>query len=213
MGAGVYPDQAEKAFALLNHNHNLKKYFYEINSESLPEPSPELWRPSQERTLNSNLVAFAQFLEKHNVLRLRSNLLDDPFSWYRELHSWSVTSNAEFWGWFWKFLGIKAFREPNRIVSPGAKFQETKFFSGALVNHAKTLLYQVNSESLGCSTAPDERIALIWNGEDPKASRLEFTYGQLRREVKQLAMGLKALGIKKGTVSFFFFSRGAYSFV
>lgn len=71
MGAGVFPDQADKTFALLNHNYNLKKYFYDINSENLPEPSPELWRPSQERVLHSNLVTFAHFLESNNVLRLK----------------------------------------------------------------------------------------------------------------------------------------------
>lgn len=39
---------------------------------------------------------------------------------------------------------------------------------------------------------------MIWNGEDPKHPRIEFTYGGIRREVKQLALALKAIGVQKG---------------
>jgi hypothetical protein len=82
MGAGVYPDQADKTLILLNQNTNLKKYFYEINSEALPDVTQELWRPPAGRVNHSSLVAFANFLEEKKALKLRYETILD-FSEFR----------------------------------------------------------------------------------------------------------------------------------
>jgi len=40
--------------------------------------------------------------------------------------------------------------------------------------------------------------AIIWEPNDPKEATITLTYGELFRQVKQFANGLKKLGIKKG---------------
>ncbi len=66
-----------------------------------------------------------------------------------------------------------------------------KWFAGGKLNITKSCL----DENLKNNK---NKVALIWESEDPNESPRYFTYYDLYREVNRFANGLKSLGVKKG---------------
>ena len=71
----IYPTQVDDAISIVEENPLLKKYLFQINSETIPvqnnELEVELWRPSPSRATETSLFRFAKYLEKKKVLKLR----------------------------------------------------------------------------------------------------------------------------------------------
>lgn len=104
---------------------------------------------------------------------------------YQALHRWSVESPDAFWGMAWKFLGLRAHREPDRIVDRFERMPGANWFPGAELNFAENLL-----------SSRDSREAVVSWTEDGR--RRALTYRDLRTEVGALAAALSDAGIGPG---------------
>jgi hypothetical protein len=129
MGAGVFQDQAEETFKILNQVPSLREYLNSLHQvqhhgqSTIVEEKP-LWKPSQQRIESSALMAFVRTLEQRYGLRIKFDPLKQPFDWYKELHRWSIENLEEFWSSFWKFTNIvhsrpfiKAYVNSNHSIS------------------------------------------------------------------------------------------------
>lgn len=135
-----------------------------------------LWQPDPQKIKHSQMSDFLQLsAKKYNF----------PHSDYTNLHKWSVEHPDEFWGEFWDYTGIVHSKSYTQVVDDAHKMPGANWFNGACLNFAENLLQHRGKKT-----------AIIFRGEngpDRKLSRDE-----LFTEVKRIAGGLKALGIKAG---------------
>ncbi len=106
------------------------------------------------------------------------------------LYARSIQDPESFWGEQAKRL---KWHQPWRQVK-NCTFQhpvDIRWFEGGRLNVSENCLDRHASED------PD-RIALIWEPEDPKAEALRITYRELLEKVGRMANALKSLGVKKG---------------
>src|SRR5690242_9235950 len=90
-----------------------------------------IWIPSAERVQKAAITRFLHFVnERHGT----------HFSSYEELHRWSVTDIAAFWGDLWEFLGILASSPFDKVIDDPARMPGAHWFSGARLNFAENLL-------------------------------------------------------------------------
>jgi len=135
-----------------------------------------MWEPSEERKKATNLSGFMDTVNQRYGMKLRS---------YDELHNWSITSPADFWGSVWDFVEIKASRPYDAVIVPGEHMMYTRWFTGARLNFAENLLrYR------------DRQTALVFKGEDQEAVRI--TYAELHDRVARLSRSLRQMGIQAG---------------
>ncbi len=104
---------------------------------------------------------------------------------YPALHRWSVESPVAFWGMAWRFLGVRAHREPDSVVDRFERMPGAKWFPRAELNFAENLL-----------PLQDSREAVVSCTEDGR--RRVLTYRDLRLEVGALAGALADVGIGPG---------------
>ena len=141
------------------------------NSDS-PKP---IWIPSDERVKNSNMTAYMKFL--------RTNF-NKEFKDYNELYNWSISDIDGYWKSIWKFSGIVASKNYDKVVSSNAML-ETKWFEGSKLNFAENLLRY-----------KDDKTAIISARED--YSNIRITYEELFSYVASCSEYLKSIGIKSG---------------
>ncbi len=136
----------------------------------------KLWQPSEDRIRNSHMYRFMNGVnEKH---RLR-------FTAYDDLYQWSIQNIPDFWAAMWDFADIRTSSPYTRVVDDPFRMPGARWFEGARLNFAENLLrYR------------DERIALIFRGEDRDKKRL--TYAELYDEVAKVSKSLRELGIRPG---------------
>ncbi|MDA0274480.1 MAG: acetoacetate--CoA ligase [Actinobacteria bacterium] len=125
-----------------------------------------LWNPSSANLEITNLQNFA------------------GVSNYQQLHDWSITNPAEFWGYVWDNNVIG---DAGETVIAGAGFFDTKFFPTAKLNVVNTLL---NGD-------PDQ---IIITEISEVGIRRRYSRGEIRKAVNQTANGLISLGVKPGDV-------------
>ncbi len=135
-----------------------------------------LWKPSEERVKESNMLYFMNFV---------NNKYKKNFTEYRQVYDWSVNSMEEFWSAVWKFMDIKASVPYDRVIDDPEKMPGAKWFEGARLNFAENLLRH-----------RDGRCALIFNGETQKVRM--YSYGALYNEVAKVALSLKEMGVVPG---------------
>lgn len=135
-----------------------------------------LWRPSGERINHSNMLAFAQFLERE-VGRL--------FPDYDALHRWSVTEPAAFWEAVWRFAGVIHSQPWEQVLQHPERFPGARWFTGARLNFAENLLRR-----------RDDGIALI--GRLENGARRTLTHAELHDAVARVAASLRARGVAPG---------------
>ena len=135
-----------------------------------------LWQPSEERIQNTNMYRFMMFINER---------YHKDFAEYAPLYQWSIDNIPEFWASMWEFADVKASRPYTQVVDDITRMPGARWFQGAELNFAENLLrYR------------DDRIALIFKGEDQDAIRM--TYSQLYDEVARVAAPLKAAGVQPG---------------
>jgi acetoacetyl-CoA synthetase len=135
-----------------------------------------LWIPSAERSGNSAMKRFIEFVNERYGLKYQA---------YEELYQWSVTHIPDFWSAVWEFSGLIASRGYDHVVDDPDKMPGAGWFVGSRLNFAENLLrYR------------DDEIAIIDSGEG-RATRA-ITYRELYRRVARLAAALKKEGVKKG---------------
>lgn len=135
-----------------------------------------IWSPGAERAAGSNLTAFIHLVNQ----RLHRNLSD-----YAALHPFSVREPQQFWLLAAEFCGVEFDRPADTALQDGAGMLDAKWFPGARLNIARTLL-----------AAPDDASAIVALRED--GERRELDFGELRQLVSRLAQAMRAAGVGVG---------------
>jgi acetoacetyl-CoA synthetase len=134
-----------------------------------------LWTPSPETRARANLTRFAAWLETERGL---------AFDGYEAMWRWSVTALEAFWDALATFGGVRWHDRATSVLRdrsmPGARW-----FEDATLNYAEHLLAD-----------PDDRVAVIWRAEGGRGG--ELTRAQLAEQVRDVAAGLRALGVGRG---------------
>ncbi len=138
--------------------------------------SQPLWRPSATRIGQSNMLAYARFLDAEY-----GQLFPD----YTALHQWSVTCPEDFWRSIWDFTGVRCAEPGQRVLEDGEHFPGARWFPDARLNFAENLLHR-----------RDDTIALV--GRLENGARRTLTYAQLHDVVARVAAGLRARGVAPG---------------
>jgi acetoacetyl-CoA synthetase len=129
-----------------------------------------LWEPPSE-------------LVERAVMTRYMRWLDRGFADYDALWRWSVDDLEGFWGSIWEFFGVDS--EYERVLAdptmPGAVW-----FPGARLNYAEHAFRGKD----------DSAVAIVHAGE--LRDQAELTWGELREQVRQIAGGLRALGVEPG---------------
>ena len=146
-----------------------------------------LWTPSAERVARSQIVHFADRLRE-------AGELSGPWS-YDALHAWSVRHPERFWPALWRFCDVVAAPRDgdpwDEVVhgldrmAPPDPVDGPRWFAGARLNFAENLL-----------RFTDEHEAIVsWTEQ---GRRRVLTYGELTREVAQMAAALRRHGVGVG---------------
>ncbi len=135
-----------------------------------------LWVPSEERTRNSNMTLFMEFVNR----KFRKE-----FHTYDELYEWSVSEIAGFWESIWELEEIIFSKKYEVVVEYKSKMPGAKWFVGSRLNFAENLL-----------RFRDDHLALIFRNEAKEA--IKMTYAELYDNVARLAKSLRDLGVTKG---------------
>ncbi|MFN8574205.1 MAG: acetoacetate--CoA ligase [Gemmatimonadaceae bacterium] len=156
-------------------------------------PDRPLWEPSPERASRTQLVAFAQAMERETG---RQFLSPDGKLGYDSLWQWSVEDPAAFWEAWWRWADLVG--DPtdagrpyddvvvglNRMAPPDATLGP-RWFPGARLNFAEHLLRYRD----------DQEAVVSWNELGRHTS---FTYAELSLRVGAVARALAAEGVGVG---------------
>jgi acetoacetyl-CoA synthetase len=152
----------------------------------------ELWRPTRDQVLNSQMYKFAEFAAGFGY----QGAADD----FHSLYDWSVSETAKFWGAVWQFGRIIHSAPYTEVFVKQEQVPWTKWFPGARLNFAENLLRERGSKP-----------AIISWGEDK--IRSELTFKELYRKVARAQTGLKVLGVKSGDTVVGFLPNTEYSII
>jgi acetyl-CoA synthetase len=120
---------------------------------------------------------------------MNANLQIKSFEEYKEKYAKSIEDPAGFWGEIAEeFVWQKKW---DTVVEWNFDEPKIEWFKGAKLNITENALDR-HLEKRG------NKIALIWEPNDPKENVIRFTYQELHNRVCQFANGLKAKGIQKG---------------
>ncbi|WP_457649160.1 acetoacetate--CoA ligase [Profundibacter sp.] len=134
-----------------------------------------VWSPSAERIRASAIDRFRRLVNR----RTDRHLVDST-----ALHRWSLDDPARFYALLWEFLGLQG--DPGeRVITPGARLEETRFFPDARLSFAANLLGPA-----------DQSEAIVFRREDGQERRL--TRRALHREVARLQQALERAGLSPG---------------
>lgn len=134
--------------------------------------------PTAEDMESSTITALMRWLADNRALTFNS---------YAELWEWSIREPEEFWGALWDYFGIEA-STPYEAVLRGSTIQDVEWFPGARLNFAQHLMRH--------EARLADQTALICHAED--GSRSDWSWSELGSTVRQVATGLRAMGIQPG---------------
>ncbi|MFT5698711.1 MAG: acetoacetyl-CoA synthetase [Desulforhopalus sp.] len=138
--------------------------------------SKPLWEPSEKRIKGSNMYRFMESVNQTQGISCTD---------YNELYQWSVDNIEAFWAELWRFAGIKASKEYQRVIDDPARMVGAQWFTESRLNFAENLLHY-----------RDEETALIFRGED--TVRRSLTYKELYAATAKVATALRQAGIVAG---------------
>jgi acetoacetyl-CoA synthetase len=141
-----------------------------------------VWTPTQARIDNSNMTRYLAFLRTEYGLK---------FAHYQQLHQWSISNTALFWGSLVTFFQLKGDFNLSQVFVENACFYQSQWFPQSRLNFAQNLL---NPSAVSHSFNP--AIAIIARGEDGR--RAELSYVQLTHEVTRVAAAMREMGVVKG---------------
>jgi acetoacetyl-CoA synthetase len=142
----------------------------------MSEPGELLWTPSPESVERRNMTRYTQWLESERGLF---------FDGYAPLWEWSVTELEDFWASIWDFFEVSS-PTPHSAVLAERKMPGARWFEGAEVNYAEHLF----------RGRDDGEVAILHASELRDLDQL--TWGELRRQVAEVAAGLRELGVGPG---------------
>jgi len=139
------------------------------------EVEPVVWSPSDDVIEASRLT---HFMRQFGI------------ETYAELHRRSVQDPAWFWDAAVKDMGIDFYRPYQTVLDSSHGLPWTTWWGGAELNVVHSCLDRY------AGTAQDDKIGLVWEGEDGEVRRL--TYAQIRTQTDLLAAGMVQLGVDVG---------------
>ena len=131
---------------------------------------PPVWQPAP-HDKTSNLSALMMELGFHS---------------YPELHRWSVTDRAGFWGKVIERIGVVFSRSPDHLLDPSGSVKDPRWLAGAELNI-------VDSCFKACTDKP-----AVLSANETASGMSVTTYGQLERLVNRIANGLREHGFRVG---------------
>ncbi|RDL36366.1 Acetyl-CoA synthetase-like protein [Venustampulla echinocandica] len=159
-------------------------------SVNMPVPR-ELWKhPNPESTEMYKMMQ--QINQKHNL-----NL-----NTFWELYQYSISNRAQFWDQCFQSLDIIHSGSYKQVVDESASIETIpRWFEGVSLNFAENMLYSrvpgASTSERGTIGKEDEKIAVTEVREGATEIR-HVSWGQLRKEVAELTVAMKAHGVKKG---------------
>lgn len=139
---------------------------------AVPEP---LWTPSRERVDATALARFTASLSAggHDVG-------DD----YDALWRWSIENQSALWNAIWDWCGVIG-DKGERVVDPGDRLRETRYFPDARLNFAENLLRRRSGDP-----------AIVARNEFGR--HREISWRELHGLTSQLARAMRAAGLEPG---------------
>ena len=141
-----------------------------------------VWQPSPTAIGASNLNAFRTYVNDHFAAGLPAGR--DGFD-YDALYDWSIRERSAFWEAVWRFGGVRAHREADRVLVDGDRMPGAQWFEGARLNFAENLLRR-----------RDDGVAVEFFGEDKVHT--VWTWSKLYDTVSRIAQALRAQGVGPG---------------
>ncbi|MFB3135353.1 MAG: acetoacetate--CoA ligase, partial [Rhodospirillales bacterium] len=135
-----------------------------------------LWRPSEDRIRQTNMVRFMEDVEEDWNVDIRD---------YAELYRFSIEEKEKFWTSLKDYAGIIAETWGADVLVDGDKMPGARWFPDARLNFAENLLRR-----------RDDADALVFWGEDRVRRRM--THAGLHDQVSRLAQALAAAGVEAG---------------
>ncbi|NCF13971.1 MAG: acetoacetate--CoA ligase [Gammaproteobacteria bacterium] len=132
--------------------------------------NPISWQPSDDRIRASAM---------HRFMRLAG------YEDYASLFDWSINDSAAFWEALCEFCDVRFEREADAVIARPDNIMDAGWFSGSQINYADHLLRHGGDQP-----------ALIFCGENGK--RHELSRDDLRKQVAEVAAGLRAAGVEHG---------------
>ena len=116
-----------------------------------------------------------------------SGLAGRDLTRYEDLHHWSVTETAAFWGALADYVGIHFQTPPEQVYTPPppGRILGARWFTGARLNYAENML-----------AGPERAEALVALAEG--APRRVYSLAELRLAVARVAAALQRAGVEKG---------------
>lgn len=109
---------------------------------------------------------------------------------YHALHAFSISRPNDFWLSLWKFLPIKASRQPTQAVDESLTIDQfPEFYKDSRLNYAENLLSHTGSD-----------IAVKAISEENQWTPEEVSWDDLRERTRSYADAMRATGMKKGDV-------------
>ena len=147
-----------------------------------------LWRPSAQQAADSRLADYVAYLVRNaRYQRPAGDGTACVAEAYVDLWQWSTTELGDFWSSIADYFEVNFHQSAERPYQPGpdAGVAGARWFPGGTLNYAEHAL-----------RAPDDDVAIIERTESSR--RKSWTYGELRREVRRVAAGLRAAGVVSG---------------
>ncbi|HEY2632115.1 MAG TPA: acetoacetate--CoA ligase [Solirubrobacteraceae bacterium] len=136
-----------------------------------------LWVPTVERMEGARMTAFMRWAgERHGR----------EFTDYQSLWQWSVDELEQFWGDIWEYGGV-LFSAPYERVLGSREMPGARWFEGAQLNYAENMLMRDRDPNA---------VAVLHESELRPLG--ELTWGELLRQVAEVAEGLRTLGVERG---------------
>jgi acetoacetyl-CoA synthetase len=135
-----------------------------------------LWTPTPESIERRTMSRYMRWLGEERGL---------SFDAYAALWEWSVTELEDFWASIWDFFEVDS-PTPYTAVLAERTMPGARWFEGAQVNYAQHLFRGKD----------DDEVAVLHASELRDLDQMRW--GELRRQVAELAAGLRELGVGPG---------------
>ena len=137
------------------------------------------------RSCNNDKIVWepdASQVEKANVTQL---MRERGLESHEDLHAWSVADRSSFWQSIVAKLAIRFRTKHTRVLDTDDHPEDVRFFPDSRLNIAES-----------CFSAARSATAIVYQREGNTIQRI--TYGELMRTTRQVAAGLRVMGIEPG---------------
>lgn len=139
-------------------------------------PPKQLWKPSEEKIIASNLTHYINWLNKQGLIHSHN---------FNAVWEWSVEEIDAFWLSIWTYFRVLSDGKPTKVTSFN-KMPGVNWFEGTRVNYAEHIF----------RNSTIEHPAILFKSETNALT--EISWEELEQKVASLQQFLKEKGIKEG---------------